>query len=400
MSAYFESSPTLQYLYVTNTNSNLSLTGDFTIEFFVKANMDTITTRFPNILCRNDAYTSSTNYLIGINRTGSPNVISVGQFSLNYTIVGTTNVNNNLWHHVAVVRNGTDTNNVSLYIDGVIDGQMTNNSTWDYNSPGNGLLIIHMDTASNPDDEKFTGYLSNFRIVKGTALYTTTFTPPTTTLLKISGTSLLLFTDPNNLFADGSSNNFTVTQFGPPTASGDTPVTHVVCFKEDSKIMCLVNGEEKEMFVQDMRPGVLVKTFLHGYVPLHMIGTSKIWNPGNSDRFSDRLYLLSKDKYPELTEDLVITGAHSILVDGFTSDQFKKTFEKFNKLYVTDDKYRLMAEFDERAVPYEVEGEFNIYHFALENANYFHNYGVYANGLLVESCSKRYLQEKSNMRIL
>jgi hypothetical protein len=28
------------------------------------------------------------------------------------------------------------------------------------------------------------------------------------------------------------------------------------------------------------------------------------------------------------------------------------------------------------------------------------NYGIYANGLLVETCSKRYLSELSNMRIL
>ena len=43
---------------------------------------------------------------------------------------------------------------------------------------------------------------------------------------------------------------------------------------------------------------------------------------------------------------------------------------------------------------------FNIYHFALENDIYTYNYGVYANGLLVESCSKRYLAEIANMTML
>ena len=33
---------------------------------------------------------------------------------------------------------------------------------------------------------------------------------------------------------------------------------------------------------------------------------------------------------------------------------------------------------------------FMIWHFALENDNYFSNYGIWANGLLVETCSKRY----------
>jgi hypothetical protein len=44
--------------------------------------------------------------------------------------------------------------------------------------------------------------------------------------------------------------------------------------------------------------------------------------------------------------------------------------------------------------------DYTIYHFALENDNYYMNYGVYANGLLVETCSKRYLTELSNMELI
>jgi hypothetical protein len=398
MSVYFDPSIQNQYLIVSNTNSNLSLSGDFTIEFFIKSNMNTTTYQYPIILSGNQP--SGQDFLsIFAHRVEAPSKICIST-NTNGVRVGTKIVNNNQWHHVALVRNGSSTNNTILYVDGVTDIVQTINFTLNFSSPYN-LLIAKNDTLSPENVTKFQGYLSNFRIVKGTALYTTTFTPPTTSLTNISGTSLLLFNDPFNLFADGSSNNYTVTLYtspNVPTASALTPF--VICFKEDSKIMCFHNGEEKEMLVQDIRKGVLVKTLLHGYVPVYMIGTSKIWNPGNFDRCSKRLYLLSKDKYPELTEDLVITGAHSILVDELSDVQIEKTTEKFNKLYATNNKYRLMAEFDERAVPYEVEGEFNIYHFALEHDNYFHNYGVYANGLLVESCSKRYLQEKSNMRFL
>jgi hypothetical protein len=41
-----------------------------------------------------------------------------------------------------------------------------------------------------------------------------------------------------------------------------------------------------------------------------------------------------------------------------------------------------------------------IYHIALENDDYYMNYGVYANGLLVETCSKRYLKELSRMELI
>jgi hypothetical protein len=182
--------------------------------------------------------------------------------------------------------------------------------------------------------------------------------------------------------------------------STTTGETYVPCFNENTKILCLVDGEEKELLVQNIRNGVLVKTLVSGYLPVCMIGTKKIYNPGNNQRTTERLYICKKEMYPELNQDLIITGCHSILVDEFTDIQREKTLEKFNDIFITDDKYRLIAAFDERAEPYNHAGEFNIYHFALENENYFYNYGIYANGLLVETCSKRYLKEKTDMTLL
>ena len=43
------------------------------------------------------------------------------------------------------------------------------------------------------------------------------------------------------------------------------------------------------------------------------------------------------------------------------------------------------------------------YNFIISNSyykDYFMNYGIYANGLLVETCSKRYLKELSKMDLL
>ena len=174
----------------------------------------------------------------------------------------------------------------------------------------------------------------------------------------------------------------------------------ITCFGENTKIMCCVDGEEKEVLVQNIRNGTLVKTLLHGYVPVHMIGTSKIHNLANNERYEERLYVCKKEKYPEVTEDLIITGCHSILVDNITDEQRANLMRVMKDIYVTDSKYRLIASLDERAEPYACEGIFNIYHFALENDSYYKNYGVFANGLLVESCSKRYLKELSNMTIL
>lgn len=176
----------------------------------------------------------------------------------------------------------------------------------------------------------------------------------------------------------------------------------IPCFGEDSEILTLdpETNEEKMVLVQDVRKGTLVKTPNNGFLPVDMIGRSTIKNSNTNERIQTRLYTLSKDKYPELSKDLVLTGCHSILVDHLSDEEKEKTTEHLGQLYVTDRKYRLMTFLDERAVPLEKEGEFPIYHIALENEDYYMNYGMYANGLLVESCSKRYLKELSNMTLL
>jgi hypothetical protein len=78
----------------------------------------------------------------------------------------------------------------------------------------------------------------------------------------------------------------------------------------------------------------------------------------------------------------------------------EKTEKILGRICVTDNKYRLPACVDSKAKLYETEGVFDIYHIALENNDYYMNYGIYANGLLVETCSKRYLKEKSNMNLI
>ena len=86
--------------------------------------------------------------------------------------------------------------------------------------------------------------------------------------------------------------------------------------------------------------------------------------------------------------------------DTITDVQRDKTIELLGRIFVTDKKYRLMACVDERSTPYDQQGTFNIYHLALENTEYYQNYGIYANGLLVETCSKRYMKELSGMTLL
>jgi hypothetical protein len=172
------------------------------------------------------------------------------------------------------------------------------------------------------------------------------------------------------------------------------------CFAEGTQILCQVNGEDTYISVQNIRVGTIVKTSMNGYKKVDLIGKRSIQNPGNNDRIKSRLYKYSKTKFPQLIKDLFITGCHSILVDSITDKQREESIKYSGDIYVTDNKYRLMACVDERAEPWNSEGTYTVWHFALENNDNFMNYGVYANGLLVESCSKRMMKEYSNLTLI
>lgn len=192
------------------------------------------------------------------------------------------------------------------------------------------------------------------------------------------------------------------TDLGSILLYGESNTGNVVCFGENSKILCF-NPEksiDEYVSIKNIGKGTLVKTLFNGYKPVFMMGKSTVQNVGNDSRIKDRLYKCSKKNYPEmLDEDLIITGAHSILVDSLTDEQREKIKEEFKKIYVTDKKYRLFTFLDPRAEPYQVEGEFSVFHMALESEHYDINYGIYANGLVVETCSQKYLKEISKMTL-
>ena len=131
-----------------------------------------------------------------------------------------------------------------------------------------------------------------------------------------------------------------------------------------------------------------------------MIGKKDIYHPAKEERNNQQLYKCSCEQYPELFEDLIITGCHSILVYRFIdSVQRQNVIGAIGKIYSTDGRLRLPACADLRASVYEESGTYCIYHLALKNDDRLGNYGIWANGLLVESCSKRYLEELSGMQI-
>jgi hypothetical protein len=212
--------------------------------------------------------------------------------------------------------------------------------------------------------------------------------------------------NPGNSYTTQSDFNYltinTYTISHPTNATNDSKIP---CFGEGSRILCFNREtfEEEYVEIQNIRKGTLVKTLRHDYVPVYMIGKTTMQNKvKRGERKKENLYKCTKRNYPEMiNQDLILTGCHCILVEEFKDDEERENTSAVNKgIYITDNKYRLPACVDERAQLYEKSGTFTIYHLALENDDYYMNYGIYANGLLVETSSKRYMRELSNMEML
>lgn len=171
-----------------------------------------------------------------------------------------------------------------------------------------------------------------------------------------------------------------------------------ICFNKGTKILCYKNNEEVYIQVEQLKPGDLVKTYLHGYKPIYMIkkGVFTLGTKGTMGMYKMK-------KSGSMIDDLEMTGLHAQLIDK-NDEKYKKDQEKqeskvvyYNKqsnkydskkIYI-DDKYRLLAD---HSSDFEkmCSDKYEIYTFSLDKK---HQYGIWANGVLVETTSQRVINK-------
>jgi hypothetical protein len=209
--------------YLTAPQSTaFDLSGDFTVECWVNFN-SVATTSFVGKWGGSGSYAWVLQYIVG---TGLRFYTGVSG-ALGTSIAGAWTPVVNTWYHIAATRSS---NSVRLFVDGVQVGSTTTNS--DNCTTTNQALNIGRNADTNI--QLLTGYISNLRILKGTAQYTSNFTPPTTPLTAITNTSLLTCLD--NRFVDDSTNNFTITR------NGDVRVTPFSPFAPTAEYDAGTNG--------------------------------------------------------------------------------------------------------------------------------------------------------------
>jgi hypothetical protein len=197
---YTNGSPTnKQYLSIP-ASSNYEFTGDFTVECWV--NFKNVSGVYQSFLGQ---YTNGLPWVFQLLTDGQLRL--VGHFGGNYTEVYSSTLSPNIWYHIALVRSGTGANCLKIYVNGVNNGSATITS-----KVGDGTKINTIGAGDAAGNDRFNGFISNVRYVKGTAVYTSNFTTPTSRLAAIVGTSLLLNTTYDAKYLkDNSTNNITVT---------------------------------------------------------------------------------------------------------------------------------------------------------------------------------------------
>jgi len=217
-SNYFDGSG--DYLNVaTNAAFNFG-TGDATVEFWFNA-VGAQPGNYPGIVSSSD-YNTSGSASIRYSNTGySQKIFMYLNGGGDPVIASASTVAYGIWTHVAIVRQGTS---LKIYLNGTQDASVTISASLGFNL-GYGELRVGRGFDVDGAGGYFNGYLSNLRLVKGTAVYTTNFTPPTQPLQNITGTSLL--TCQSNRFIDNSTANsgsgFTITRNGDVRVTDNSP---------------------------------------------------------------------------------------------------------------------------------------------------------------------------------
>ena len=203
--------------FLTLPANSLDLSNDdFTIESWVF----TASTGKQNIIGATRNSDGVGSYMININRNSNQVRFFCrynGGTVLDYN-VGSGSFPLNAWTHLAVTRDGA---NLRVFIDGTQVG--TTNTTLGSFSIDNASLnggIYYIGTTTDGASD-FLGNLSNLRVVIGTAVYTSNFTPSSSPLTAITNTNFLGCQ--SNRFVDNSTSAHTITVSGNPAVSAFGP---------------------------------------------------------------------------------------------------------------------------------------------------------------------------------
>ena len=155
------------YLSIPNHADFNFGTGNFTIDFWIRKTVSDL----QYIIAHNDGVALNSDWAIGI-WAGTVAGFHLSYGLTNYNVTTTSNITeDNLFHHIAIVRNGSD---VKIACDGIFEDTVDVNGV-NPNGVSSPFIIGRRGTAS---DYYLNAYIDELRVSKGIARWTEDFTPP------------------------------------------------------------------------------------------------------------------------------------------------------------------------------------------------------------------------------
>ena len=204
----------------------------------------------------------------------------------------------------------------------------------------------------------------------------------------------------NETGAASTTNTLSIPQYVP-----SYPVT--VCFSEGTKILCYTQLEkslicilkEEYRLVQHLKIGDLVKSYLHGYRKISKKLNGSFINNPNDEGVANCMYRMKKTKDNGLIEDLTLTRNHGVLVEKLTENE-EKIIDK-NNLPVIDNLLSIITADSDKFEKVLDTNVYKYYHFSLDgDGDNDRRFGVWANGLLVETPSNNMMDGVLNIKPL
>ena len=187
------------YLSLADSNDFTLAKNDFTFECWLYATGDVTNRRFFGQI-NSGGSDSAVSIRMGFN--GSDLLLASVYEGTTEKAITAGFIAEDRWYHIAFVRDGST---LRSFIDGVQQGTLSFTGT--VNDSSNQMAIGRLGEF---DGSYFTGHISNLRFLKGTALYTANFTPPTHELEVIGDTVLLCCNNPDSAGAEATGKAITV----------------------------------------------------------------------------------------------------------------------------------------------------------------------------------------------
>ena len=160
-------------------------------------------------------------------------------------------------------------------------------------------------------------------------------------------------------------------------------------FNKGTKILHLNKKLQDEYIcIEQLKKGDVIKTYRHGYRKIDVIGKNILTN--NPTLYSKCMYTMTKTPTNKLTEDLIMLGNHSILVDTMGDCQDLNTTMWNAPVPILDKKYLLLAAASNEFIPIKNTKPYIYYNLVLDNEKDDEvRFGIWANGILTETPSKK-----------